>query len=303
MYEGITELLPEIEDRLSERRFGPDGEVVETVYHYDSADLDYLLGIITNAIEEFADCHPEYGLDDWGSILDAAGLLRDGKPYLGGWTSNLNGREVMALLFGTLLGSESDQEILHGLLRSHSLQEGIRRLKEIDSDMKSWGDPEAKFGYGRREIEGLPQTPGDAWERIDRCCRMASGGNGMELLVGVANCLFSTKIEKKKLHPLIPLTVGSEVTSSDEVMRGHGLCGYVLDKANGEDGYDADAFAKALEQTLRDSKPTSADPNVSVRFERRNFEAMGSRAIYDDYYIVHVPAGYVERVGGGESQS
>ena len=121
MFESLTKHLPAIENAEGFGNWVVDRESKGTMN--DPIKMPYVnygttVADVEQAIYDFVDEHPEYGLTHYRDILERNGLEWGSQAMSGADVSELDGQAVMALLLG--------------FFEDGSMRRWLLRLKEID---------------------------------------------------------------------------------------------------------------------------------------------------------------------------
>lgn len=136
MFESLTKHLSAIENAEAFGNWVVDQESKGTMddpikMHY--VNYGTMVTYVEQAIYDFVDKHPEYGLTHYRDIHERNGLEWGSQAMSEADVSELNGQVVIALLLGAVRAERFCEGALLAFFEDGSMRRWLLRLPEIDS--------------------------------------------------------------------------------------------------------------------------------------------------------------------------
>lgn len=134
IYKSLTDFLPMLEDdKIGDRAIDRvnDGTPEQPI-QIPFVNYSKLIREFEDAIYNFEQMHPEYGLNRYSSILEANGIEWGMDSMSAKDVSILDGKCVMAMLMGAVRAERFCDGALLGFFKKGCIKKWLERLKEID---------------------------------------------------------------------------------------------------------------------------------------------------------------------------
>ena len=135
MYESLTGFLPQLDETQEYGDLIIDREHEGTLD--DPKQMPYVnygefADAIVEAIYAFVKAHPDFGLNDYQSILESRGITWGLEAMANADVSSLDGKTVMSLLLGVVRADRFSEGTLLVFFEKGHIKRWISRLQEID---------------------------------------------------------------------------------------------------------------------------------------------------------------------------
>lgn len=134
VYKSLTDFLPMLEeDKIGDWAIDRvnDG-TLEHPIQMPFVNYSRLVREVEDAIYDFEQMHPEYGLNRYSSILEANSIEWGMDSMSAKDVSVLDGKCIMAMLMGAVRAERFCDGALLGFFKKGCIKKWLERLKEID---------------------------------------------------------------------------------------------------------------------------------------------------------------------------
>lgn len=136
MYESLTSLIPLLKtDDYGEWIIDRENDgTPEHPIQIPFVKYDETVHKLINVIYKFVKDHPEYELNNYREILEKNGIGWGTESMTKADVANLDGKAVMALLFGAVRADRFCEGALLSFCKNGSIAGWLERLKELDEN-------------------------------------------------------------------------------------------------------------------------------------------------------------------------